>query len=102
MAHFEVSANGTVFGIYSGETEQDARDACAVAAGHDSEDELIERLESPGEFETVQVEAWKAWVDGSNVEVEFFAPVDGNFDIAEAGARALGIEVSEELNVERV
>ena len=34
--------------------------------------------------------------------VKFNIPVGGTIDVAEAGANALGIEVCEELNVERV
>ena len=48
-------------------------------------------------------ETWEAWIDGKRDEsVTFEAPVDGTFDVAEAGAIALGIEVCEELNVQRV
>ena len=47
-------------------------------------------------------ESWVAWLDGKRDEaVKFDAPVCGTFDIAFAGAAALGIEVCEELNVAR-
>ncbi len=50
----------------------------------------------------VETETWVAWLDGKKDEaVEFEAPVGGTYDIAEAGAKALGIDVCEELNVQR-
>lgn len=55
MSKYEISANGTVFGIYEAETEQQARDLCAQDAGYDSESEMIERLEQPSELEAVEV-----------------------------------------------
>ena len=51
----------------------------------------------------VETETWEAWLDGKREEsVQFEAPLAGDFDVAEAGASALGIEVCEELNVKRV
>ena len=46
-------------------------------------------------------ETWIAWVDGSkNEAVEFQVPTDWQlFDVAQAGADALGIDVCESLNV---
>ncbi len=50
-----------------------------------------------------ETETWEAWIDGKRDEaVQFEAPVGGTFDIAEAAAAALGIDVCEELNVARV
>ena len=50
-----------------------------------------------------ETETWEAWLNGKRDEaVQFEAPIGGTFDIAEAGAAALGIEVCEELNVARV
>lgn len=47
-------------------------------------------------------ETWVAWLDGKREEaVEFQVPVAGTFDVAFAGATALGIDVCEELNVSR-
>ena len=47
-------------------------------------------------------ETWIAWLDGKRDEaVEFQAPIAGTYDVASAGAAALGIDVSESLNVER-
>jgi hypothetical protein len=49
-----------------------------------------------------QTETWEAWLDGKRDEsVTFEVPVEGTFDVAEAGAAALGVEVCEELNVQR-
>lgn len=50
MAKFQVSANGQVFGIYEGETEQDARNACAADAGYKSEADMVAQLEEPSEL----------------------------------------------------
>lgn len=48
-------------------------------------------------------EVWKAWVDGKRDEaVEFLVPEGATFDVAAAGADALGVDVSESLNVQRV
>lgn len=41
---YEVSANGTVFGIYTADTEQAARDLCAQDAGYQNADEMASRL----------------------------------------------------------
>lgn len=51
---FEVSANGTVFGTYEAESEQAARDACAVDAGYKSEADMVERLGQPSELVAVE------------------------------------------------
>ena len=49
------------------------------------------------------VEAWEAWEDGARDDaVRFIVPAGGGVDIAEAGAAALGVDVSERLNVARV
>jgi len=51
---------------------------------------------------TPQTETWEAWLDGKRDEaVTFEVPMDGAFDVAYAGALALGVEVCEELNVRR-
>lgn len=47
-------------------------------------------------------ETWIAWIDGQREEaVEFEVPIKGLFDVAEAGAKALGIDVCDALNVAR-
>ena len=52
--------------------------------------------------QAAETETWEAWLDGKRDEaVEFQVPVGGTFDVAAAGAQALGVEVSEELNVAR-
>ena len=49
------------------------------------------------------VEAWEAWEDGARDDaVRFIVPAGGVVDIAEVGAAALGVDVSERLNVARV
>lgn len=56
MSKYEVSANGTVFGIYEADSEQAARDLCAQDAGYESEEEMEKRLSQPSELEAVEVE----------------------------------------------
>ena len=54
-------------------------------------------------IESEEVEAWEAWEDGARDDaVRFIVPAGGGVDIAEAGAAALGVDVSEQLNVARV
>ena len=68
-----------------------------------SEDLKTFYMGRPSEYKSVEVEKWEAWLDGQrSAAVEFYAPVGETFDIAEAGAAALGMEVCEELNVQRV
>lgn len=53
----------------------------------------------------IETETWIAWLDGKKAEaVEFNMPFESpkRFDIAQAGADALGVEVCEKLNVKRV
>lgn len=103
MKKFEVSANGQVFGVYAASCEQAARDLCARDAGYKDEADMVDQLEQASELVAVEVEEWAAWEDGEkDGAVSFFAPSSGTFDIAEAGARALGVDVSESLNVSRV
>ena len=48
------------------------------------------------------VETWEAWMDGARESaVTFTVPLAGTFDFAEAGAKALGVDVCAELNVSR-
>jgi hypothetical protein len=47
-------------------------------------------------------ETFIAWLDGQESNaVEFEAPVQSTFDIAQAAADALGVDVCDELNVKR-
>ncbi len=62
---------------------------------------LLSALRLQG-FTAVEGEAWEAWEDGKRVEAaDFFVPFGRSFDVAEAGANALGVEVSESLNVKK-
>lgn len=54
---FEVSANGTIFGVYAGENEQEARDNCAIDAGYKSEAEMDESLETASELIAIEINA---------------------------------------------
>ena len=50
-----------------------------------------------------RTEMWEAWIDGDREgAVRFDVPVGGTCDIADAGAAALGVDVSEALNVARI
>ena len=50
----------------------------------------------------IKTETWIAWLDGRRDEaVTFEVQLAGAFDVAEAGATALGVDVSENLNVQR-
>lgn len=48
-----------------------------------------------------EMETWAAWLDGSDEVVYFEVPADipGGFDVAQAGAEALGVDVCDALNV---
>ena len=52
---------------------------------------------------THNTETWLAWIDGNEAEaIEFTIPADAiTFDVAQAGADALGIDICEALNVKR-
>lgn len=98
MTKFQVQANGTVFGVYEADDQQQARDLCAQDAGYDSEADMVEQLGRPSELVAIAGEEWEAWEDGGE-EVAFFL-ADGDNPVEE-GARALGVDVSEALNVKR-
>lgn len=50
----------------------------------------------------IDTETWIAWIDGRRDDaVEFEVPVEGDVDIADAGASALGVDLCEEINVSR-
>lgn len=53
---------------------------------------------------TTPNETWQAWIDGGKAEAVLFTiPADAiTFDVAQAGADALGIDVCDALNVERI
>ena len=55
-------------------------------------------------IESADYEVWRAWEDGEKDDaVEFLVPLDGKaHDVADIGASALGVDVSERLNVEAV
>ena len=55
MTQFEVFANNTVFGVYEADTDQAARDACAMDAGYKSEADMVERLSQPSELVATQL-----------------------------------------------
>ena len=91
-----------------------AADACnreLMAAGDTysreaAEEKIKECAQSLREWLTIdaeETEEWEAWEDGARDDaVRFIIPAGGVVDIAEAGAAALGVDVSERLNVDRV
>ncbi len=52
---FEVSANAVVFGVFVAESEQGARDLCAIDAGYDSEAHMAEQLGRESELTAVEL-----------------------------------------------
>ena len=65
----------------------------------DSESESVCGLERKHEIN--EVEVWEAWVDGKRDEAVRFLVSKGAYDIASAGADALGVELSDSINVQR-
>lgn len=58
MNYYEISSPaGIVFGTFTGETEQEARDACARDAGYESEADAQARTGMPCDFHVAQVAA---------------------------------------------
>ena len=100
MSKYQVSANGTIFGVYEGENEQQARDLCAQDAGYESETDMVAALVEASDLVAVEGDEWEAWEDGGEA-TSFFHPTMAG-DIAEAGALALGVDVSASLNVRKL
>jgi hypothetical protein len=48
MTNFEFSANGMVFGTYSGETKEAAQEVFAVDSGYESWAAMVEQAEENG------------------------------------------------------
>lgn len=80
----------------------------AVPVVYDGQDrETIDAVERDCEYVGFVLadggEDWRAWIDGDEDNaVTFRVPLDAGVDIAFAGACALGVDVSENLNVARV
>lgn len=55
MTTYQVSANGTVFGEYAADSEQQARDLCAKDAGYVDEADMAARLGQPSELVAVAI-----------------------------------------------
>ena len=93
---------GNSFGEYVADSPEDAF-AAMIAEGGDAEDtDGNSAVGTMADWIIEEVEEWEAWMDGDrDGAARFFAPVAGPFDIAEAGAKALGVDVCAELNVAR-
>jgi len=77
----------------------DAGDTGNLAA---VEREIAECAESlRGDLAIEELEVWEAWIDGSRDDAVRFSVSPGE-DVVQAGASALNVAVSEELNVARV
>ena len=107
----------TEYTIIATDNSVDARaaaDACnreLMEAGDTADLRAVEQKISechPALRDTLRIESqewdeWEAWEDGSTERETFRVLQDGQpLDIAEAAARALGVEVSERLNMRRV
>lgn len=104
----------TIVATDSGVDSRSAADACnreLMAAGDTASRDAAEAkilecrpsLRDALRIEAEEFEVWEAWKDEKRDDAErFLVPVGGTFDVAEAGAQALGVEVSEILNVARV
>ena len=107
MKKFLVSwIEGGHLGIYEAQDADGAILAAVKNAGYASLDRAASFIRDDNgalTLEAVEAEKWEAWLDGQrSCSVNFYAPVGGTFDIAQAGAEALGVEVCEELNTQRV
>ena len=73
---------------------QDGQDRDVIAA--------VGAMPRAGVFGWVETESWEAWLDGKREDAAAFTlPVGGVHNVVEAGAAALGVEVTEALNVAR-
>lgn len=108
---FEVSANGSTFGVYEADSEQGARDACAVDAGYKSEADMVERLGQPselvaverlGSFEIVGQYRHLADTDAGRAAVEEYeAAIESGKDHVEAEIMASNVLQRAGFNVNR-
>ena len=80
----------------------DAGETFSREAAEDQISSCRESLRSGLWIEEEEFEVWKAWIDGAKSDAEtFLVPVGGVHDVAAMGASALGVDVSEALNVAR-
>ena len=103
--------NGPFGDVYENLADAEKALEEAIAEGQAFNDEYAQECADAGcevpraadFFSIVEGEAWDAWEDGARDDaVRFIVPAGGGVDIAEAGAAALGVDVSEQLNVARV
>lgn len=81
-----------------------AGDTYSLRAAEEKVEECAVSLRDALKIEGADYEVWRAWEDGEKDDaVEFLVPLDGKaHDVADMGASALGVDVSEQLNVEAV
>lgn len=81
---YTVSANGTTFGTYEADNEQDARDAGARDAGYQREAHMVEMLEQPSDLQAKKYEPEVRIVaDEENSAEAFWAYVNASEDAPE-------------------
>lgn len=99
MSKFQITSKaGQDFGVYEGATADHAFAAMIEDGGSSDGAEG-----AAADWTITEVESWEAWEDGKEgARVLFFVPAHGTCDVAELGANALGVDVSESLNVQRV
>ena len=81
-----------------------AGDTYSLQAAEEKVEECAVSLRGALKIEGADYEVWRAWEDGEKDDaVEFLVPLDGKaHDVADIGASALGVDVSDRLNVEAV
>jgi len=72
MKTYQVHANGMLCGLYSANSEQEARDLAAIDAGYDSEADMESQIEKASELVADQL-------DGSSVAVNCVMLHDGGY-----------------------
>ena len=81
---------------------KDIGESTSLEAAEEQISSCRESLRHGLRIEAEAFEVWKAWEDGCQADAEIFCvPVGGTHDVAEMGAAALGVDVSEKLNVSR-
>lgn len=103
MSKFRITSKaGVEFGVYEGETREEAFAAMVADAGDGVDDAGNRTAGSAAHWIIEEVEQWEAWEDGRRDEaVRYWVACLGG-DPVTTGADMLGVEVSDALNVERV
>lgn len=92
--HFQVEANGTIFGVYVADDEQAARDACAVDAGYASEADMADRLSQPSDLVATEVTITYFVTHGLGRAATSTADADAICDAVNASTAGSGDSIS--------